>query len=356
MPQLAAGTWLNVAQPLSREHLRGQVVLIDFWDYTCVNCVRTLPYLQRWHRRYADNGLVVIGIHAPEFAFARTRMHVERALADLQIPYPVLLDNEYENWDRFANKAWPTKYLIDSRGYIRFRRQGEGYYRDTERAIQMLLRLRDSNVTLPDLLPPLREEDTPGAVCYRPTPELYAGYQGGGLFGGGLGNPSGYVPEKPVFYELPPAKEREVGRFYVEGVWRAWPEALAYVGQSGGRLVVPYEAATVNAVLSPSADPVELALDLRPAEAVDPVVVVRQNGRYLSPHHAGADVAFRADGTSYVRVTAPRMYQLVQNQSCEWHELSLTFAATGLAVYAFTFTTCVTPQGDRDRTDTFRVH
>jgi thiol-disulfide isomerase/thioredoxin len=328
-------------------------VLIDFWDYACVNCIRTLPYLREWHKRYAGNGLTIIGVHTPEFKFAQLQQQVEAAVAEYEIPYPILLDNQYENWSRFATKAWPTKYLIDTDGYIRFQRQGEGYYQETELAIQMLLRQRDPNVSLPDLLPPLREEDTPGAVCYRPTPELYAGYQGGGLFGGALGNPEGYVPQNPMFYALP--GKRPVGQFYVEGVWRAWPEALAYAGQEGGRILVPYSAATVNAVLAPSADPVEIMLDLRPS-AADPIVVVQQDGRSLTSANAGADIEFAADGTSFVRVRRARMAQLVKNPAYESHELSLTFQAMGLAVYAFTFTSCVAPHATADYPDSFQVH
>lgn len=354
MPQLAAGEWLNSPRPLTREALRGRVVLVDFWDYTCVNCLRTLPYLLEWQRRYSDLGLVIIGIHAPEFQFGRLRSHLESAVADLGVTYPVLLDNDYENWSRFANKAWPTKYLIDGQGYVRLRRQGEGYYREMELAIQRLLRELNPEAALPPLLPPLREEDTPGAVCFRPTPELYAGYQGGGLFGGALGNGAGYLPDTAVFYELPPQRERTEGHFYLEGVWRAWPEAVAYAGQSGGRIVLPYTAATVNAVLAPSADPVELALDLRKGD-VEPVIVVQQNGRYLAPYTAGADVSFRADGASVVRVTAPRMMQLVRNPDFESNELTLTFEATGLALYAFTFTTCVAPHAGPQDDGAFRV-
>jgi thiol-disulfide isomerase/thioredoxin len=353
MPELAAGTWLGGGRPFTRQQLRGQVVLIDFWDYACVNCIRTLPYLREWHKRYANKGLTIIGVHTPEFKFAQLQQQVEAAVAEYEIPYPILLDNQYENWSRFATKAWPTKYLIDTDGYIRFQRQGEGYYQETELAIQTLLRQRDPNVSLPDLLPPLREEDTPGAVCYRPTPELYAGYQGGGLFGGALGNPEGYVPQNPMFYALP--GKRPVGQFYVEGVWRAWPEALAYAGQEGGRILVPYSAATVNAVLAPSADPVEIMLDLRPS-AADPIVVVQQDGRSLTSANAGADIEFAADGTSFVRVRRARMAQLVKNPVYESHELSLTFQAMGLAVYAFTFTSCVAPHATADYPDSFQVH
>lgn len=354
MPKLAAGKWLNVARPLTRRSLRGQVVLVDFWDYSCINCLRTLPYLIRWHGRYAEKGLTIIGIHSPEFRFARVREQVETAVSTHQIPYPILIDNQYENWDRFANKAWPTKYLIDTDGYIRLARRGEGHYREIEGALQLLLRQRDPDLSLPDLLPPLRPEDKPGAVCYRPTPELYAGYEGGGLFGGGLGNPEGYVPHNPTFYKLPEPEDREAGHFYVDGVWRAWPETLAYAGQSGGRIVLPYQAAAAHAVLSPSADPVEIQLKLRPGEK-DPAITIKQDGRFLTPENAGPDVLFRDNGASFLRVTRPRLYRLVQNEEYGWHELELTFHAGDLALYAFTFSTCPAPYADPDAPNAFTV-
>ncbi|HEX6387698.1 MAG TPA: redoxin domain-containing protein [Anaerolineae bacterium] len=354
MPDFAPGEWLNTNQPLTKEQLYGQVVLVDFWDYTCVNCLRTLPYLVQWHQRYADKGLTVVGVHTPEFKFARLRAQIEAAVAEYNLPYPIFLDNDYETWSRFTAKAWPTRYLVDVDGYVRFKRQGEGYYQDTEKAIQVLLRHRDPNVELPDLLPPLRNEDTPGAICYRPAPELYAGYQGGGLFGGALGNPEGYTPESPVFYEMPDWELREEGHFYVDGVWRAWPESLAFAGRVGGRVMLPYRAATVNVVLSPSADPVETALELRPSDA-DPIIEVRQDGHYLAPNNAGADVTFKEDGASVVRVTRPRLYQLINNPTYRPHELELKFRATGLALYAFTFTTCVAPYKDSGPSGTFKV-
>ena len=337
MPQLVPGIWYNSA-PLTKTSLLGQVILIDFWDYTCVNCIRTLPYLKAWHGRYADKGLTIIGIHAPEFKFGQQANQVQAALSQYEIDYPVLLDNQYQNWEQFANRAWPTKYLIDHKGYIRWQRQGEGYYEEAEEAIQTLLRQRNPDVVLPDLLPPLRVEDAPGAVCYRPTPELYAGYQGGGLFGGALGNSEGYLPRDPVFYQLPPM--REEGHFYVDGVWRAWEEAIAYAGQGGGQIVLPYHAVTLNAVLAPSADAVTMMLDLWPSD-VEPVIMVQQDGRFLTPSNAGSDIQFNEAGESFVCVTRARMYQLVQNPGFEYHEVTLTFAANGLALYAFTFTTCV---------------
>jgi len=354
MPSFGNGEWLNTNQAITRKQLRNFVVLIDFWDYTCVNCLRTLPYLTKWHRRYAQYGLKIIGVHSPEFKFAQYPSNLENALTQYQIEYPILLDNAYETWSHFANKAWPTKYLVDADGYVRLKRQGEGYYQEFERGIQALLRQRNPDMLLPELLPPLRAEDEPGAVCFRPTPELYAGYQGGGLFGGALGNPEGYLPQSPVLYELPEADLRQEGHFYVDGIWRAWPEALAFAGQEGGQIVLPYAAASVNGVFAPTADPVETVLNWRPTEA-PPLITVQQDGRFLTPENAGKDVLIQEDGTSLIQIDHPRMFQLVNNPHHETHELTLIFLASGLALYAFSFTGCVAPP-DSASDRTFRVH
>lgn len=342
MPDFGPGQWLNTPRPLSREELRGQVVLVDFWDYTCINCIRTLPYLKAWHERYADLGLTIIGVHAPEFKFAQLGQQVRAGIDAFGLPYPILLDNDYQTWQAFANRAWPGKHLVDAAGYVRFRRYGEGHYLATEQAIQALLRERDPNVVLPEPLPALREEDVPGAVCYRPTPELYAGYQGGGLFGGALGNPEGYVPNHAMAYVLPGPFDMRPGHFYLAGFWRAEAEAMVFAGQDGGRVVLPYEAVSVNAVLSPSSDPVELVLDIRPGPET-PLIEVRQDDAPLTREAAGADVFFEDDGRAFVSVTRPRMVELVRNPGFEEHELELIIHAHGLALYAFSFTSCVAP-------------
>lgn len=349
MPEFAPGEWLNTDQPLTREQLRGRVALIDFWDYTCINCIRTLPYLTAWHDRYAERGLVVIGVHAPEFSFARSRAEISAAIERFAIHYPVLLDNDYQTWLAFANRAWPTKYLIDHEGYIRYRAQGEGHYHATEVAIQAALRLRDPRVDLPDVLPPLRAEDAPGAVYYRPTPELYAGFERGSL-----GNPEGYAASHPLVYRLPRREDRSEHQFYADGIWQAHRESFAFAGQDGGRIVLPYRAATVNAVLSPSSDPVEIMLHLRPDD-VAPIVEVRQDGQPLTPLNAGEDIDYDDGGISTVCIDRPRMYELVRNPGFEAHEIELIFHAHGLAVFGFTFSSCIAPGAAPNDPGTFRV-
>ncbi len=340
MPEFGEGDWIN-SPMLSRNSLRGHVILVDFWDYSCVNCIRTLPHVASWHRRYEAQGLQIIGVHTPEFKFARQRHQVEAAMEEFNLSYPVLLDNHYENWELYANKAWPTKYLIDANGYIRYERRGEGGYQNTELAIQKLLVERDPRVKLPDIRPLFREEDPVGAACYPSTPELHAGFAAG-LFGGSLGNPEGYLPQEAVVYDLPPG--REEGAFYLEGIWQAGRESLNFAGHDRGRILVPYSAAGVNAVLSPSGDEVELMLGILPARD-EPMVEVRLNGRPLPPGDAGRDICFDRDGRSLVQVTRPRLYELVDHPDFQSNELELIFLTHGLALFTLTFTTCIVPIG-----------
>jgi len=136
-PELTGGYWVN-SEPQPMAQLRGRVVLIDFWDYTCVNCIRTLPYVTEWYRRYSPRGLSVIGVHAPEFAFAKELDGVQKAIEEFGIAYPVVMDNGYAIWQAYANRYWPAKFLIDREGYLRYYHFGEGAYDETEQAIQTI--------------------------------------------------------------------------------------------------------------------------------------------------------------------------------------------------------------------------
>jgi thiol-disulfide isomerase/thioredoxin len=299
-------------------------VLVDFWEYSCVNCLRTLPYIREWHARYG-RWLTIVGVHTPEFPFGREQQQIEMAVREERLDYPILLDNDFQTWDAFANRFWPAKYLIDQDGYIRYQSHGEGGYGVFEQAIQAVIREADTDVSLPPIMQPLREEDRPGAVCYRPTPELH-----GGLDRGALGNPEGYARGTPMIYSLP--KARAAGAFYLSGAWQAGEQYIAYQGQSEALIHVPYEAVEVNAVLSPHVELVERMLH---PEAV--TVEVWQDNTPLSETVCGSDVT--ADGR--VLVDRPRMYNLVRNPGFEAHELTLRVRARGFALYAFSFTGCV---------------
>ena len=309
--------WLN-SPPLNLRQLRGRVVLIDFWDYTCVNCIRTLPYVQEWHRRYQDFGLVVIGVHTPEFTFAQYESNVERGVRDFGLTYPIVIDSQYELWKAFANRYWPAKYLIDQEGYIRYARFGEGGYEETEEQIQRLLREINPAMRLPSLMSPMRESDAIGAVCYRPTPEIYMGYHRGRL-----GNQGGFRQDAAFNYGV--SGELQEGVFYLRGEWRATAE-YSEVESTQGSILLRYSAAGVNAVMS--------------CEGGGTVEVLHEN-RPLPANQASHEIQF-TNSRSLVQVEKPRMYPLTDGADFGSHALELR-CPRGLRAYAFTFSSCVDP-------------
>ncbi len=313
--------WLNSA-PLNMRQLRGRAVLIDFWDYTCVNCIRTLPYVQTWHERYSALGLTVIGVHTPEFTFAQYESNVERGVREFGLTYPIVIDSEFELFKLFANRAWPSKYLIDKDGYLRYMHMGEGSYEETEQVIQELLREFTPNIELPDLMVPLRGEDSPGAVCYVATPELYLGHRRGRI-----GNTTGFAEDRTADYSPDPNQQENA--FQADGRWHSTAEYFEAAGDGQDRITVKYSAASVNLVLSSNRMP-------------SGEVQIRQDGAPLAPAFGTSETRFR-DGASYIVVDHPRMYALVGNHDFANHTLELQFAP-GVAAYAFTFTSCVDPE------------
>lgn len=321
-PELEGGEWLQGGPVPIRG--RGKPVLIDFWDYTCVNCLRTLPYMKEWHRRYEAMGLTVVGVHTPEFTFARNAEHVRRAIAHLELPYPVVLDANGAIWQAYANRYWPAKYFIDARGYIRATHFGEGGYLESELAIQTLLREQagfDANTAFPEPVAPVRVEDTPGAVCYRVTPELYCGFQRGMI-----GNVGEISPDRPQDY-IDPGRHLE-GMLYLEGDWLLGGENVArpFGARRGkpSRMHLGYMGADVNLVLHP------------PLAGGSATLRVLLDGAPIDPAHAGEDVR---GGVATIDV--PRMYSLVKDTDVQHHDLVLETESDGLAAFAFTFTSCV---------------
>lgn len=320
-PELARGQWLNRTQQLTLRDLRGQVVLLDIWDYTCINCARTLPYVQTWHTRYESHGLTVVGVHTPEFDFGREKTQVALAVQDMGIRYPVLMDNNYHTWDAYDNRFWPAKYLIDANGYLRYRHAGEGGYAELEQAIQTLLREVNADADLPPVMAPLRPEDYPEVLVHRATPDLR-----GGLRRGALGNREGYADNVPIVYRMP--DDRRDGAFYVAGAWQADKQFIAYTGRSEGVIQIPYEAAEVHAVFSPHADVVERTIHPQTV-----TLEIWQDDLPLHTERRGGDIT--ADGR--VLVDRPRRYDLVHNPGFEKHELTLRVRSSGFALYGLSF-------------------
>ena len=319
--------WLN-SSPLSFRQLRGRAVLVDFWDYTCVNCIRTLPYVQAWHERYRDKGLTVIGVHTPEFTFAQYESNVERGIREFGLTYPVVIDSNREIWKAFANRYWPTKYLLDKDGYLRYGHFGEGGYGECEQIIRELLQEIDSEVALPPLMDPLREEDHAGAACYRASGELYLGHRRGRI-----GNEGGFKEDQVGDYRF--TGQTEETFFYAGGRWASTAEYFEAAEEGPHSLKVKYEAVAVNLVM---ASP----------HAAAPDVVITQDGKPLTRQQATKDTRFRApripggDEESYISVESARMYSLVNNHGFGQHELELLCSA-GVAAFAFTFTSCIDP-------------
>jgi thiol-disulfide isomerase/thioredoxin len=313
--------WYNTP-PLSLRELRGRVVLVDFWDYTCVNCLRTLPYLKEWHRRYGSMGLTVVGVHSPEFSFARTAEYVERAIREHALEYPVVLDNEFQIWQSFANKCWPAKYLIDKDGYVRYYHFGEGGYAETEVAIHTLLREINPGLALLPPMAPLRGSDADGARCRPVTPELYLGSGRGRL-----GNKPGYAENHVQDYQF--EGEAIPDHAYLDGPWVACKEFIAAcpLDKRPSRLRVRYTAAEVNLVMTAG-------------EAGEVQAEITLDGRPVPPENSGEDTHRHETGT-FVTVREPRMYRLIKNGSVGSGVLELSASSPGLEAYAFTFVSCV---------------
>jgi thiol-disulfide isomerase/thioredoxin len=317
--------WLN-STPLSFRQLRGRAVLVDFWDYTCVNCIRTLPYIQAWHERYRDKGLTVIGVHTPEFTFAQYESNVERGIREFGLTYPIVIDSNREIWKAFANRYWPTKYLLDKDGYLRYGHFGEGGYAECEQVIQELLREIDAALSLPALMEPMREEDHMGAVCYRATGELYLGNRRGRI-----GNEGNFKEDQIADYAYTGALEENF--FYATGRWASTAEYFEAVEAGPHPLRLKYDASAVNLVMAcPHAPSAE--------------VVILQDGKPLRRAQATRDTRFRSnpggEDETFLIVDSARMYFLVDNHEFGTHELEL-HCSPGVAAFAFTFTSCVDP-------------
>src|ERR1700745_1062894 len=316
--------WLNSTTLMFRQ-VRGRVVLVDFWDYTCVNCIRTLPYVQAWHERYGNKGLTVIGVHTPEFTFAQYESNVERGIREFALTYPIVIDSDREIWKAFANRYWPTKYLLDKEGYLRYAHFGEGEYRETEEGIRELLREINPSLAFPPLMEPIRPEDGSGAACYRPSAELYVGNARGRI-----GNEGGFHADSIADYALP--GDLQEGAFYATGRWAATAEYMEAVEEGNHSIVLRYEASGVNAVM---ASPRGGSRDVK----------ILLDGQPLQPAQKTRDTRFRtgeAGEESYISVQNARMYALMDTHDFGVHTLELDCPA-GVAVFAFTFNSCVDP-------------
>ena len=313
-PLTGAVQWLN-SPPLDAQALKGKVVLVDFWTYSCINCLRSLPYVKAWAEKYRDQGLVVIGVHAPEFAFERDVKNVTQAMKDLGIHYPVAIDNEFKIWRAFNNEYWPAHYFADAQGRIRYHHFGEGEYAESERVIQQLLREAGATKVSDGLINAKAD-----GVQMAPdnnevqSPETYVGYQRAEHFV----PETSLVPDKVATYS--PPKQLALNDWSLGGQWQVGSER-ATASAPASRIVYRFHARDLHLVLGLGAD----------GKPVHFKVLI--DGKAPGDAH-GMDVA--PDGSG--RVTEQRLYQLVrQNGGVSDRTFSIEFLDPGASAYAFTF-------------------
>ncbi len=309
-----ATAWLG-SEPLSAAALRGRVVLVDFWTYTCVNWLRTAPYLRAWSAKYAGHGLTIVGVHTPEFEFEGDLGTVTEQVHALGIDYPVAVDSEYGVWDAFANRYWPALYLTDANGRLRYHHFGEGEYAMTEMAVQQLLTEAGAD-DLDTGLVRVTPEGLEVAADWDSlrSPETYLGY----------GQSSGFAADDPALYDRPhlysPHEPLALNQWDLTGDWTVARHA-ALLGAAGGRISFAFHARDVNLVMSPgrvaAGIPFRVTLDGRPVGTA-----------------RGTDVT--SDGTGLART--PGTYQLIrQAHPVVDRVVELEFGAAGLEAYCVTF-------------------
>ena len=299
--------WINSA-PLNISQLKGKVVLVDFWTYSCINCIRSIPHLEAWYNAYGSNGLVIVGVHSPEFLFETNYTNILSAVRRFGITYPVAIDSNHSTWNAYGNEYWPADYLIDANGNLRYVAFGEGDYNQTEEVIRELLQSAGHGVQA-------NLTSVPLGVNFSgvETPEIYLGYQYVDEHGG---NVTKDAENKIVAYGVPNVTENDT--VYLSGEWYDAPDSIIAV--SGSKLFLTYHAKSVNIVASGNATTsISLTLD----------------GKNLTADELGTD-AHLSNGTAYVKVSSSRLYNLVNASTYGWHTLEID-APENLRVYTLTF-------------------
>ena len=315
MPELSgAVAWLN-SPPLTREQLRGKVVVIDFWTYSCINCLRALPYTEGWYAKYKDAGLVVIGVHTPEFAFEKERSNVEQAVHDLKISYPVAIDSNYKIWQAFNNEYWPAHYFIDGKGRIRHHHFGEGEYDESERVIQELLKENGAK-SLADGTINVTANGAEAAPDLQDTrsPETYIGYNRAEHFA------SAQLFAQDTRMAYTPQPRLTLNQWALGGTWKVGPES-AVLDSAPGKIVFRFHARDLHLVLGPTKNGKAIRFKVT-----------------LDGTAPGDDHGSDADAAGAGTVQGHRLYQLIrQKGAVEDRTFEIEFLDPGVQAFAFTF-------------------
>ena len=304
--------YLNTSIEELEKKMKDKVILYDIWTYSCINCIRTLPFITSWDEKYSDNGLLIIGIHSPEFEFEKDPKNVKMAIEKYNISYPVVMDNNMETWKAFENNYWPRKYIADHEGNLRYDHIGEGDYQKTEKIIQQLLNERAIAMSIEniseDQLVIIEEFEH---TLFR-TPELYFGYK----FAQNrnqLGSDEGFQPEKIVKYNEP--NNIELNKFYPIGDWKNHKDSMELT-ESTGSIKMSFNAKEVNIVTENNAQ-LEIFLD----------------GVELTKKFAGSDISFG----NKIDVSNAGMYNIISTENSISHEMEIIVDGKGFQIFTFTF-------------------
>ena len=323
---------INDGQPLTMAGLKGKVVLVNFWTYSCINVLRTVPHIIEWNAKYADKGLVIVGVHTPEFEFEKNIDYVNISLQKYGIKYPVIQDNDYKIWNAYENNYWPRMYIVDPQGYIVYDKIGEGEYNQTEKVIQSLLAERngnkeienmDQNTTFPyENKSQFDSTNNISNFIQQPvdfskikTPELYFGNQGSKS---AIGNTEGVHLGQTVTYTIPSLNGSiKPNTIYLEGKWKINHDNVELQSDSG-RIGILYSAKSVNLVAGGNGQG-----------------IVHDDNSLLSSYSSGADT----ENDSQFVIDFPRLYNIVNHQSYndDFHSLIIDVKGKGFQAYAFTF-------------------
>lgn len=304
--------YLNTTPEELAQEIEDKVVLYDIWTYSCINCIRTLPYITAWDDKYADQGLLIIGVHSPEFEFEKIPENVQMSIEKHGINYPVVMDNDMETWKAFENRYWPRKYIADHEGYIRYDHIGEGGYQETEKIIQQLIKERSDalGIQMASASSLVDIEEFEHSL-FR-TPELYFGY----YFAQNrnqLGSEEGFQPEKTIVYEE--SDKIELHKFYPIGTWKNHEDSMELISETG-EIKLLYNAKEVNIVTANNAE-LEIFLD----------------GESLPVQYAGNDIT----SGNTLSVSEPGLYNIITSEDSASHILELKVKGKGFQIFTFTF-------------------
>jgi len=302
--------WIN-SPPLHISQLHGKIVLVDFWTYSCINCIRTIPYLNALYNEYGNNGLVIVGVHTPEFTFEKNYSNVVTAVSNFGIKYPVALDSNYGTWNAYGNQYWPADYVIDANGTIRYKQLGEGDYNGTEAVIRELLQA--AHYSVPSETAYNTVSGTSVDFSQIGTPELYVGYATARQ---PIGNAQGFSPGRVVDYTV--QGELQKNYVYFTGDWYSANDSMIAAGNNA-KVYLLYDAKVANIV----------------AQGNNSLIVVSLDGNTPSGAYLGKDLSLIGDSAS-AYVGMARLYNIVNGPSYGEHEVVIT-ASPGFRLYTFTF-------------------